>query len=230
MRVVACYVSWLLVGLNCGVLCEWDMVSYVENEADVYIVARLFSSSLLALVSFRAPRKLKVCHFKKNTEICNYSYSNNILAVKLNRQVCTINMFMMCRACGKDGWCLCTVVMCALLQRLVVCLEESIYVHNIRDMKVIHTIRSTPKNPRGLCDLSISNECSYLAFPNSSTSGIVQIFDTISLVSSISISLFHTLITIINTFMLQLQSLKFEVGRHPKNNGKIVIWIYKSKS
>ena len=51
------------------------------------IVERLFSSSLVAIVSLKAPRKLKVCHFKKGTEICNYSYSNTILAVKLDRQV-----------------------------------------------------------------------------------------------------------------------------------------------
>lgn len=58
----------------------------VDTE-DVCIVERLFSSSLVAIVSLKAPRKLKVCHFKKGTEICNYSYSNTILAVKLNRQV-----------------------------------------------------------------------------------------------------------------------------------------------
>ena len=46
-------------------------------------------------------------HFSnKGTEICQYSYSNTILAVKLNRA------------------------------RLVVCLEEALYIHNIRDMKV----------------------------------------------------------------------------------------------
>ena len=87
---------------------------------------RLFSSSLLALVSLSSPRRLRVCHFKKGlyfcsathiailqyycylgTEICQYSYSNTILAVKLNRA------------------------------RLIVCLEESLYIHNIRDMKVL---------------------------------------------------------------------------------------------
>lgn len=57
------------------------------DTEDVCIVERLFSSSLVAIVSLKAPRKLKVCHFKKGTEICNYSYSNTILAVKLNRQV-----------------------------------------------------------------------------------------------------------------------------------------------
>lgn len=70
------------------------------------IVERLFSSSLIAMVSLSAPRKLKVCHFKKGTEICNYCYPNTILAVKLNRA------------------------------RLLVVLEEILYIHNIKDMKV----------------------------------------------------------------------------------------------
>jgi hypothetical protein len=43
------------------------------------------SSSISALVSQSSPRRLRVCHFKKGTEICQYSYSNTILAVKLNR-------------------------------------------------------------------------------------------------------------------------------------------------
>ena len=85
-------------------------------------------------------------------------------------------------------WCLCVHSFKNLcwyvFQRLIVCLEESLYVHNIRDMKVIHTIRSISANPNGLCDLSSSNECSYLAYPGSSRSGTVQIFDTITLVCS----------------------------------------------
>lgn len=121
-----------------------------ENE-DICIVERLFSSSLVAIVSLSSPRKLKVCHFKKGTEICNYSYSNSILAVKLNRQ------------------------------RLIVCLEESLYIHNIRDMKVLHTIRDTPPNPTGLCALSINNDNCFLAYPGSNQIGEVQIFDTINL-------------------------------------------------
>uniref|UniRef100_A0A7N6A753 WD repeat domain phosphoinositide-interacting protein 2 n=1 Tax=Anabas testudineus TaxID=64144 RepID=A0A7N6A753_ANATE len=122
-----------------------------SDTEDVCIVERLFSSSLVAIVSLKAPRKLKVCHFKKGTEICNYSYSNTILAVKLNRQ------------------------------RLIVCLEESLYIHNIRDMKVLHTIRETPPNPSGLCALSISNDNCYLAYPGSATIGEVQVFDTVNL-------------------------------------------------
>ncbi|XP_015909703.1 WD repeat domain phosphoinositide-interacting protein 2 isoform X2 [Parasteatoda tepidariorum] len=122
-----------------------------EPAEDIRIIERLFSSSLVALVTNCAPRKLKVCHFKKCSEICNYSYSNTILAVKLNRQ------------------------------RLVVCLEESLYIHNIRDMKVLHTIKDTPPNPSGLCVLSVCNENNYLAYPGSSSIGEVQIFDALNL-------------------------------------------------
>jgi len=127
-----------------------DQIYESEGE-DICIVERLFSSSLVAVVSLSAPRKLKICHFKKGTEICNYSYSNTILAVKLNRL------------------------------RLIVCLEESLYVHNIRDMKVLHTIRDTPPNPQGLCALSVSNDNCFLAYPGSSQIGEVQVFDTVNL-------------------------------------------------
>ncbi|XP_076323215.1 WD repeat domain phosphoinositide-interacting protein 2-like isoform X3 [Tachypleus tridentatus] len=130
---------------------------YENDTEDICIVERLFSSSLVAIVSLSSPRKLKVCHFKKGTEICNYSYSNTILAVKLNRA------------------------------RLVVCLEESLYIHNIRDMKVLHTIRDTPPNPHGICTLSASGDNCYLAFPGSNTIGEVQIFDADNLQAKIMI-------------------------------------------
>lgn len=38
---------------------------------------------------------------------------------------------------------------CFVLQRLVVCLEESIYIHNIKDMKLLKTLLNTPFNPSG---------------------------------------------------------------------------------
>merc|ERR1719412_2057147 len=63
--------------------------------------------------------------------------------------------------------------------RLVVCLEESLFIHNIRDMKVIHTIHSTPPNPTGLLALSCDTSTnSYLAYPGHSHTGQLQIFDT----------------------------------------------------
>ncbi|KAF7697801.1 WD repeat domain phosphoinositide-interacting protein 1 isoform X1 [Silurus meridionalis] len=117
-----------------------------ENP-DVYIVERLFSSSLVVVVCHSMPRRMNVYHFKKGTEICNYSYSNSILAVRLNRQ------------------------------RLVVCLEESIYIHNIKDMKLLKTLLNTPSNPSGLCALSINHSNSFLAYPGSSTIGEIIVYD-----------------------------------------------------
>lgn len=127
-----------------------EIYEYGETD-DICIVERLFSSSLVAIVSLSAPRKLKVCHFKKGTEICNYSYPNTILAVRLNRV------------------------------RLLVVLEESLYIHNIRDMKVLHTIRDTPPNPSGLCALSVNSDNCFLAYPGSNQIGEVQIFDCVNL-------------------------------------------------
>uniref|UniRef100_A0A8C5FX81 WD repeat domain, phosphoinositide interacting 1 n=1 Tax=Gadus morhua TaxID=8049 RepID=A0A8C5FX81_GADMO len=114
---------------------------------EVYIVERLFSSSLVVVVSLATPRRMNVYHFKKGTEICNYSYSNNILSVRLNRQ------------------------------RLVVCLEESIYIHNIKDMKLLKTLLNTPSNPTGLCALSVNHGNSYLAYPGSATHGEIIVYD-----------------------------------------------------
>ncbi|XP_058140600.1 WD repeat domain phosphoinositide-interacting protein 1 isoform X2 [Dasypus novemcinctus] len=94
---------------------------------------------------------MNVYHFKKGTEICNYSYSSNILSIKLNRQ------------------------------RLLVCLEESIYIHNIKDMKLLKTILDIPANPTGLCALSINHSNSYLAYPGSLTTGDIVLYDGNSL-------------------------------------------------
>jgi len=128
-----------------------------SDEPDVYIAERLFSSSLVGVVSSSNERTLRICHFKKGTEICRYSYGDRIRAVRMNRS------------------------------RLVVCLEESLYIHNIRDMKVIHTIKDTPPNPLGLISLSCDNSHCYLAYPGHSHTGELQIFDTINLASRVII-------------------------------------------
>jgi autophagy-related protein 18 len=55
----------------------------------------------------------------------------------------------------------------------------------MRDMKVLHTIRDVPSNREGLCALSSNNDNSYLAYPGSSITGEVQVFDTLNLVCKI---------------------------------------------
>ncbi len=75
------------------------------------------------------------------------------------------------------------------MQVLVVCLEEALYIHNIRDMSCVHVINETPPNRLGLCALSVSssndggNGRSYLAYPGHSTVGELQIFDATNLSS-----------------------------------------------
>nr|KAF6417643.1 WD repeat domain, phosphoinositide interacting 1 [Molossus molossus] len=128
-----------------------DQVHGSNEIPDVYIVERLFSSSLVVVVSRTKPRQMNVYHFKKGTEICNYSYSSNILSIRLNRQ------------------------------RLLVCLEESIYIHNIKDMKLLKTILDVPANPTGLCALSINHSNSYVAYPGSLTTGEIVLYDGHSL-------------------------------------------------
>ncbi|KAM7232696.1 hypothetical protein CapIbe_017457 [Capra ibex] len=130
---------------------QLDHVHGSNDTPDVYIVERLFSSSLVVVVSHTKPRQMNVYHFKKGTEICNYSYSGNILSIRLNRQ------------------------------RLLVCLEESIYIHNIKDMKLLKTILDIPANPTGLCALSINHSNSYLAYPGSLTTGEIVLYDGHSL-------------------------------------------------
>ncbi|KAJ1129434.1 hypothetical protein NDU88_007804 [Pleurodeles waltl] len=130
-----------------GTVEQLEVVHKSDETPEVYIVERLFSSSLVVVVSHIKPRQMNVYHFKKGTEICNYSYSSNILSIRLNRQ------------------------------RLIVCLEESIYVHNIKDMKLLKTLLETPRNPTGLCALSINHSNSYLAYPASSTTGEITLYD-----------------------------------------------------
>lgn len=58
--------------------------------------------------------------------------------------------------------------------RLVVCLKDAIYIHNIQDMRLIHSIKKLSENPNGLISLSSRN---YLAYPLSRESGRIQLVD-----------------------------------------------------
>lgn len=48
-------------------------------------------------------------------------------------------------------------------------------------MKVVHTIRDTPINSTGLCALAADSDNCYLAYPGSSQTGELQIFDAVNL-------------------------------------------------
>ena len=46
---------------------------------------------------------------------------------------------------------------------------------------MLHTIRDTPSNPKGIVALSINSDNSFLAYPGSGQIGEVQVFDTLNL-------------------------------------------------
>lgn len=124
-----------------------------DGMKDVYLIERHFSSCLIAVVSLNSPRKLKLRHLKKNVDICEHTFSNSILAVKFNRS------------------------------RIVVLLENNIHIYEMNRMKVLHTIRDTPSNVKGICALSANSDRSFglLAYPGSQHIGEIQIFDVIHL-------------------------------------------------
>lgn len=114
-----------------------------KNES-VGILEMLYCTSLLAVVPIgeepgSLPRKLKIVHTKRGTTICDLIFPSTILLVKLSRH------------------------------RMVVILEEQIYIYEITTMKLLHTIETSP-NTNGLCAVSdvASKETgsSLLAYPS----------------------------------------------------------------
>ncbi|XP_017855213.1 WD repeat domain phosphoinositide-interacting protein 2 isoform X2 [Drosophila busckii] len=130
-----------------------------ENTEQIRIVERLFNSSLVVLVTAQKPNCLKMLHFKKKQDICNCFYPSDILCVRMNRQ------------------------------RLIVCLAESIHIHDIRDMKILHSIENIAPNELGLCALSLN---SHLAFPICQTSGELRIFNANKLRTGMTIKAHDT--------------------------------------
>ncbi len=81
-----------------------------------------------------SPRRLQITNTKRQSTICELTFPTAVLAVRLNRK------------------------------RLVVVLEEQIYLYDISNMKLLNTIKTSP-NPNAICALSPSSENCYLAYP-----------------------------------------------------------------
>jgi len=100
----------------------------------------LFSTSLIALVgageqAAYSPRRLQITNTKRDTSVCEFTFTTSILAVKLNRR------------------------------RLIVMLEEQIYVYDISNMKLLHTIETSP-NPDAVMAFAPSSENCFLLYPS----------------------------------------------------------------
>ncbi|GAA5925725.1 phosphoinositide binding protein ATG18 [Sporobolomyces koalae] len=113
---------------------------YGRSDGATSIVEMLFCTSLVALVGAgdrpsSSTRRLQIVNTKRQSTICELTFPTTVLAVKLNRR------------------------------RLVVVLEDKIYVYDISNMKLLHEIETSP-NPNAICSLSPSSENSYLAYPS----------------------------------------------------------------
>ncbi|KAF9164366.1 autophagy protein [Actinomortierella ambigua] len=109
-------------------------------DCGIGIVEMLFCTSLVALVGAGdqpsfSPRRLQITNTKRQSTICELTFPTSILAVKLNRK------------------------------RLIVILEDQIYVYDISNMKLLHTIETSP-NPGAICALAPSSENCFLAYPS----------------------------------------------------------------
>ncbi|KAJ5468881.1 hypothetical protein N7475_006633 [Penicillium sp. IBT 31633x] len=81
-----------------------------------------------------SPRRLQIQNTKRQCTICELTFPTTVLAVKLNRK------------------------------RLVIVLEDQIYLYDIQTMKLLSTIDTSP-NPHAICALAPSSENCYMAYP-----------------------------------------------------------------
>lgn len=81
-----------------------------------------------------SPRRLQIKNTKRDSIICELTFPTTVLAVRLNRK------------------------------RLVIVLEDQIYLYDIQTMKLLYTIETSP-NPLAICALSPSSDNCYLAYP-----------------------------------------------------------------
>lgn len=107
----------------------------------VGLVEMLYNTSLVAEVAVgeepgQSPRKLKIINTKRQLTICDLLFPTLILKVSLTRD------------------------------RMVVLLEDQIYIYDITTMKLLHTIETLP-NPSGIASVSADDGegGSYLAYP-----------------------------------------------------------------
>jgi len=130
-----------------------------DNGASIFEV--LFSSSLVVHVpageaAGSSQRIVRIFHTKRNKEITRMSYTSSVLAVKMNRKT------------------------------LVVLIETAIYIYDITNMHLLHTISGTPSNLAGICALTSchvpgdprgAGTNNFFAYPGNVATGEVFVYD-----------------------------------------------------
>ncbi|PNS18316.1 Autophagy-related protein 18 [Sphaceloma murrayae] len=89
-----------------------------------------------------SPRLLRIINTKRQSTICELTFPSRVGALKLNRK------------------------------RLMVVLEDIIFIYDIQTMKTLHQI-TTPINPYALCALSPNPDNNYIAYPLRKTDPVI---------------------------------------------------------
>ncbi|KAK3988173.1 autophagy-like protein 18 [Cladorrhinum sp. PSN332] len=165
--------SCLAVGTSKGFrIYHTDPFSRIFNSDEGNVSVIEMLFSTSLVALILSPRHLVIQNTKRASVICELTFPSAVLAVRLNRK------------------------------RLVVVLEEEIYIYDISNMSLLTTIPTSP-NPNAICALSPSSERCYIAYPRPNpredkgerrpthapplstyvptTSGEVLIFDTIQM-------------------------------------------------
>ncbi|KAK4458113.1 autophagy-related protein 18 [Cladorrhinum samala] len=164
--------SCLAVGTSKGFrIYHTDPFSKIFNSDEGNVSVIEMLFSTSLVALILSPRHLVIQNTKRASVICELTFPSAVLAVRLNRK------------------------------RLVVVLEEEIYIYDISNMSLLTTIPTSP-NPNAICALSPSSERCYIAYPRPNpredsgdrrpahapplstyvptTSGEVLVFDTIT--------------------------------------------------
>ncbi|KAI8644216.1 WD40-repeat-containing domain protein [Parasitella parasitica] len=116
--------------------CDPFAKCYSKVDSGIGHIEMLFCTSLVALVGLNdnSPSvHLRIKNTKRESTICELTFETPILSVKMNRK------------------------------RLIVVLEKQIFVYDISNMKLLHTL-DTISNPQAICALSPSSDNCYLAY------------------------------------------------------------------
>ncbi|CCI49425.1 unnamed protein product [Albugo candida] len=130
--------------------CEPFKKCFQEEIGGIGIAEMLYCTSLVALVGAGeipafSPRRLRMWNTKSGEAICDLNFVTAVLAVRMNNQ------------------------------RLVVILERTIHIFDIKSMKILQSLDTSP-NPNALCVLS-PHDNSHLAFPSGALMGEIVLYD-----------------------------------------------------
>lgn len=161
--------SRLALGTRKGTLTytsnPFELLSEKPDE-DASIIAMHYNTDLVAHVgageaAASSQRCLRLINSRKNKEITRRNYQSAILSVLLNRD------------------------------RVVVVLETTIYIYELKSMDHLHTIEEIPSNSMGISALPTlanvdskdsSRVFNFLAYPNNSSArGCVHVYDVLNL-------------------------------------------------